>query len=73
VYGVSKGWGRLGQQILNLLDRAGARAAAAEDLRGLDRRELEDCGLTPADVAPHLQDLYEQDFRVTARAWRHAA
>ncbi|MDE3176347.1 MAG: DUF1127 domain-containing protein [Pseudomonadota bacterium] len=65
--------GRLGQQILNLLDLAGARAATRRELQGLDRRELDDCGLTPADVELGLPDLYANDFRVAHIAERHAA
>jgi hypothetical protein len=65
-------FGRLGQQILNLLD-VGAGAAEMRSLRALDRRELEDCGMTPADVTPALPDLYDNDFRVTHLAELRAA
>ena len=65
--------GRLGQQILNLWDASGARAAERRSLRALDRRELDDCGLTLADVRPELPDLYVNDFRVIGFAERHAA
>ena len=69
----SLGFGRLGQQILNLLEHAGARAAERRNLRALDRRELEDCGMTPADVAPEMPDLFANDFRVVPYVERHAA
>jgi uncharacterized protein YjiS (DUF1127 family) len=62
--------GRLGQQILNLW---GTRAAERRSLRALDRRELDDCGLTLADVRPELPDLYVNDFRVIGFHERHAA
>ncbi len=65
--------GRLGQQILNLLDASGARAAERRSMRSLDRRGLDDCGLTLADVTPELPDLYANDFRVVGFAERHAA
>jgi hypothetical protein len=65
--------GRLGQQILNLLDTSGARAAERRSLRSLDRRGLDDCGLTLADVTPELPNLYDNDFRVVSLAERHAA
>ncbi len=67
------GLGRLGQQILDLLDRAGARAATRRELLSLDRRELDDCGLTLADVRLGLPDLYANDFRVAHIAERRAA
>ncbi len=67
------GLGRLGQQILNLLEAAGARAAERRELLSLDRRELDDCGLTPADVDLGLPDLYAVDFRVAHVAERLAA
>jgi uncharacterized protein YjiS (DUF1127 family) len=70
---VAQGWGRLSQQILNLLDRASTRAAERRALDSLDRRDLDDCGLTLADVAPALPDLYANDFRVTQIALRRAA
>ena len=60
----TSGFGRIGQQILNLWEHAGARAAERRSLRALGRRELEDCGLTFADVTPGLPDLYANDFRV---------
>ena len=69
----AKGWARLGQEILNLLDVSGARRAVRRELLSLDRRELDDCGLTPADVAPRLPDLYAQDFRVAHIAELRAA
>ncbi len=65
----SLGLGRFGQQILNLLDRAAER----RDLAALDRRELDDCGLTPADVGLGLPDLYGYDFRVAHVAELRAA
>jgi len=65
--------GRLRQQILTLIDRAEARAATRREWLSLDRRELEDCGLTPADVDLGLPDLYATDFRVAHIAERHAA
>ena len=65
--------GRLGQQILNLIDLGGARAAERRELLALDRRELDDCGLTPADVALGLPDLYAADFRVAHVAELRAA
>ena len=65
--------GRLGQQILNLLDASGARAAARRELLGLDRRELDDCGMTLADVDVGLPDMYAADFRVAHIAERWAA
>jgi hypothetical protein len=58
------GLGRLGQQILNMLETAGARAAERRELSHLDRHLLEDVGLTPADVGVSLPDLYAADFRV---------
>jgi hypothetical protein len=64
---------RLGQQILNLWDASGARAAERSSLRALDRRGLDDCGLTLADVTPELPDLYVNDFRVVSFHERHAA
>ena len=67
------GLGRFGQQILNLLDLAGARAAERRELLALDRRELEDCGMTPADVKLGLPDLYANDFRVAHIAELRAA
>ena len=67
------GLGRLGQQILNLLDLAGARAATRRELLAMDRRELDDCGLTLADVRPGLPDLYAHDFRVAHIGERRAA
>ena len=70
---VSQGWGRMGQQILNLIDRAAARAAERRALDQLDRRALDDSGLTPADVAHGLPDLYANDFRVARLAQRRAA
>jgi hypothetical protein len=65
--------GRLGQQILNLIDISGARAAERRGLLALDRRELDDCGMTPADVELGLPDLYANDFRVAHIADRRAA
>ncbi len=67
------GLGRIGQQILNLLEASGARAAERRELLALDRRELDDCGLTPADVDPGLPDLFAADFRVAHYAERRAA
>ncbi len=65
--------GRLGQQILTLLDCAGTRAATRRQLLSLDRRELDDCGLTLADVRLGLPDLYANDFRVAHIGERRAA
>jgi hypothetical protein len=65
--------GRLGQQILNLIDVSGARAAERRELLSLGRRELDDCGMTLADVDPGLPDLYASDFRVAHIADRRAA
>ncbi len=65
--------GRLGQQILNLIETSGARAAERRQLLSLDRRELDDCGMTFADVTPGLPDLYANDFRVAHIAERRAA
>ena len=66
---IAQGWARLRQQILYLLDRAAERRA----LDRLDRRDLDDCGLTPADLALGLPDLYAHDFRVVEIAkWRAA-
>jgi len=67
------GLGRLGQQILNLIDVGGARAAERRELLAMDRRELDDCGLTFADVDLGLPDLYAHDFRVAHIAERRAA
>ena len=57
-------WERLGQHILNYLNGAAER----RDLAALDLRQLEDCGLTPADVSVGLPDLYAYDFRVNRAA-----
>ena len=65
----AQGWGSLSQQILNHFARAAERRA----LLSLDRRDLDACGLTPADVAPGLPDLYANDFRVAQIALRRAA
>jgi hypothetical protein len=65
--------GRLGQQILNLIEASGARAAERRELLSLDRRELDDCGMTLADVDLGLPDLYANDFRVAHIADRRAA
>jgi hypothetical protein len=65
--------GRMGQHILNLIDVSGVRAAERRELLGLDRRELDDCGLTLADVDLGLPDLYAADFRVANIAERRAA
>lgn len=65
--------GRLGQQILNLIEASSARAAERRELLMLDRRELDDCGLTLADVDPGLPDLYANDVRVVQIAERRAA
>ncbi len=65
--------GRLGQQILNLIEASGARAAERRELLSLDRRELDDCGMTLSDVALGLPDLYANDFRVAHIADRRAA
>ena len=70
---VAQGWGRMGQQILNLIDRAAVRAGERRALDRLDRSHLDDCGLTPADIALGLPDLYANDFRVTQIALRRAA
>ncbi len=70
---LAQGWGRLSQQILNLWDRAAARAAERRALGGLDRRDLDDCGLTLADLTIALPDLYANDFRVTQIANLRAA
>ena len=67
------GFGRLGQQILNVLEAAGARAAERRDALQLDRRHLDDCGLTPADLRLGLADLNDNDFRVAQLAKRRAA
>ena len=69
----ASGLGRLGQQILNLLDVSGARAATRRQLLSLDIRELDDCGLTLADVDLGLPDLYANDFRVAHIGERRAA
>ena len=58
------GLGRLGQHILNYIDTSGARAAERRGLAALDLRELDDCGMTLADVDVGLPDLYAADFRV---------
>jgi uncharacterized protein YjiS (DUF1127 family) len=65
----AQGWGRVGQQILNLRQRAAERRA----LDGLDRRDLDDCGLTLADMTIALPDLYANDFRVAQIANLRAA
>jgi uncharacterized protein YjiS (DUF1127 family) len=65
--------GRLGQQILNLIEASGARAAERRELLSLDRRELDDCGLTLADVNLGHSDLYANDFRVAPFGERRAA
>lgn len=70
---LAQGWSRFGQQILNLWERAAARAAERRALGGLDRRDLDDCGLTLADMTVALPDLYANDFRVTQIASRRAA
>jgi len=67
------GLGRLGQQILNFIDLSGTRAAERRELLALDRRELDDCGMTLADVELGLPDLYANDFRVAHIAERRAA
>jgi hypothetical protein len=67
------GLGRLSQQILNMLDYAGTRAAERRELAHLDRHLLEDIGLTPADVEIGLQDLYANDFRVATLVAKRAA
>jgi hypothetical protein len=64
---------RLGQQILNLLDVSGSRAATRRQLLALDIRGLDDCGMTLADVDLGLPDLYANDFRVAHIAERRAA
>ena len=64
-----QGWGRLSQQILNFRQRAAERRA----LGGLDRRDLDDCGLTLADLTVTLPDLYANDFRVAHIANLRAA
>lgn len=69
----SFGLGRIGQQILNFLDVTGARAAELREWRALDRRQLEDIGMTPSDVVPGLPDLYAHDFRVAHVAELRAA
>jgi hypothetical protein len=70
---VSFGLGRLGQHILNLMNVSGARAAERRQLLALDRRGLDDCGLTPADVDLGLPDMFAADFRVAHLAERRAA
>ena len=70
---LAQGWGRVSQQILNLWERAAARAAERRALEALDRRDLDDCGLTPADMTSTLPDLYANDFRVARLAQRRAA
>jgi hypothetical protein len=67
------GLGRLGQQILNMFDPTGVRAAERRELSHLDRHLLEDVGLTPADVEVGLQDIYANDFRVAHIVARRAA
>ncbi len=67
------GFGRLGQQILNHIDLGGTRAAERRELLSMDRRELDDCGLTFADVELGLPDLYANDFRVAHIAELRAA
>ena len=67
------GLGRVGQQILNMFEHAGARAAERRELSHLDRRHLDDCGLTPADVEVGLQDIYANDFRVAHIGEQRAA
>jgi uncharacterized protein YjiS (DUF1127 family) len=67
------GLGRLSQQILNVFEHAGARAAERRELSHLDRRHLDDCGLTPADVELGLQDIYANDFRVAHIGEQRAA
>ncbi len=69
----ASGLGRLSQQIMSLLDHAGARAAERRQFSHLDRHLLEDVGLTPADVAVGLQDIYANDFRVAHIVARRAA
>jgi hypothetical protein len=69
----STGLGRLGQQILNMIEHAGARAAERRELSHLDRHLLEDIGLTPADVELGLPDMYATDFRVAHIGERRAA
>ena len=64
---------RLSQQILNVFEHAGARAAERRELSHLDRRHLDDCGLTPADVELGLQDIYANDFRVAHIGEQRAA
>jgi hypothetical protein len=70
---LSEGWGRVGQQILNLWERAAVRSAERRAMVGLDRRDLDDCGLTFADQTIALPDLYANDFRVTHIASLRAA
>ena len=67
------GIGRLGQQILNLLNAAGARAAERRDSLHLDRAHLDDCGLTPADLRIGLRDLNDNDVRAAMWSLRRAA
>jgi len=67
------GFGRLGQQILNLLNAAGARAAERRDSLHLDRAHLDDCGLTPADLDIGLRDLNDNDVRAALWSLRRAA
>ena len=68
-----QGWGRVGQHILNLWERAAARSAERRALGGLDRRDLDDCGLTLSDLTIALPDLYANDFRVAHIANLRAA
>ena len=60
----ARGFVGLGQQILNLLDVARQRAATRRALAGLTLRDLDDCGMTFADVEPEMPDMFANDFRV---------
>ena len=59
-----RGFSGLGQQILNLLDVARQRAATLRALAVLTLRDLDDCGMTFADVEPEMPDMFANDFRV---------
>ena len=62
----SAAWGfaGIGQQILNLFDNARQRSEARRALAGLTLRDLDDCGMTFADVEPVMPDMFANDFRV---------
>ena len=60
----ARGFMGLGLQILNLLDGARQRAESRRALAGLTLRDLDDCGMTFADVEPAMPDMFANDFRV---------